>query len=320
MAEQANKLELHYYFRDNSHSMDAFIRNQCEKELLYIYKEVLSLFDIDAEVESEAFDEGGLKEVWKFIGKNSNQITILIALIGIFLARMPVENEELTRLQIENLSLDNELKREELRKIRDTIRNEKSVSESTIQNALDILDEDYKVNWRRSNFYKRLVTYPKIDKLSIQRLNSNSKPVEEARTVEKSEFAYFILHNDNVAFLIDDNAIVEIISPVLKKGNFYWKGLYNRKVISFEMSDKQFKSDVLDKKIEFINGTAIRCILQQNRQIDESGIIKVTQNRVLTVLEIIRGVDLVATNQSSQLRREKATTSGQFEINFDVHK
>lgn len=61
MAEQANKLELHYYFRDNSHSMDAFIRNQCEKELLYIYKEVLSLFDIDAEVESEAFDEGGFK-------------------------------------------------------------------------------------------------------------------------------------------------------------------------------------------------------------------------------------------------------------------
>lgn len=320
MAEQANKLELHYYFRDNSHSMNAFVRNQCERELLSIYKEVISLFDIDAEVESEAFDEGGLKEVWKFIGKNSNQITILITLIGLFIARMPVENEELTRLQIENLSLDNELKREELKKLRDTIRNQKSVSDSTIQNALDILDEDYKVNWRRSNFYKKLVTYPKIDKLSVQRLNSNNKPVEEAKTVEKSAFAYFILHSDNVAFLIDDNAIVEIISPVLKKGNFNWKGLYNGKVISFEMSDKQFKSDVLDKKIEFINGTAIRCVLQQNRQIDESGIIKVTQNRVLTVLEIIRGVDLVATNQTPQLRKEKVAASGQFEINFGVHK
>ncbi|WP_147368081.1 hypothetical protein [Fibrisoma montanum] len=300
--------------------MNAFIRNQCEKELLSISKEIILIFDIDVEIESEAFDEGGLKEVWKFIGKNSNQITTLITLISIFIARIPVENKELTRLQIENLSLDNELKREELRKIRDTIRNDKLVSEDTLQNALDILDEDYKVNWRRSNFYKRLVTYPKIDKLSVQRLNFNNKPIEEAKTIKKSAFAYFILHSDNVASLIDDNAIIEIISPVLKKGNFNWKGLYNGKVISFEMSDKQFKNDVLDKKIEFMNGTAIRCVLQQNRQIDESGIIKVTQNRVLTVQEIIRGVDLAATNQSSQLRREKIAASGQFEINFGEHK
>lgn len=58
MTEQANKLELHYYFRDNSHSMNAFVRNQCEKELLAIYKEAITLFNIDIEIESEAFNEG----------------------------------------------------------------------------------------------------------------------------------------------------------------------------------------------------------------------------------------------------------------------
>lgn len=28
----ANTIELHYWFKDNSHSMDAYVFNQCERE------------------------------------------------------------------------------------------------------------------------------------------------------------------------------------------------------------------------------------------------------------------------------------------------
>ena len=36
---KASKMELHYFFSDRSHQMDAFIRNRCETELLAIIKE-----------------------------------------------------------------------------------------------------------------------------------------------------------------------------------------------------------------------------------------------------------------------------------------
>jgi hypothetical protein len=71
---QANKIELHYFFRDETHTMNAFVRNECEKELLTIFKEVILSLDIEVDVESEAFKEGGLKEIWKFLGKNGVQI------------------------------------------------------------------------------------------------------------------------------------------------------------------------------------------------------------------------------------------------------
>ncbi len=56
----AEKLELHYFFEDNSHFMDAFIRNKCEAELLAIAKELAELLDIQVELDSEALAEGGL--------------------------------------------------------------------------------------------------------------------------------------------------------------------------------------------------------------------------------------------------------------------
>jgi len=56
----ANKIELHYFFRDSSHRMNAFTRNYCEKEILLIFKEVSQILNIEIELEAEALKEGGL--------------------------------------------------------------------------------------------------------------------------------------------------------------------------------------------------------------------------------------------------------------------
>lgn len=40
----ANRLQLHYYFDDESHFMDAHVRNKCEGELLAIIHEVSTNF------------------------------------------------------------------------------------------------------------------------------------------------------------------------------------------------------------------------------------------------------------------------------------
>lgn len=82
------------------------------------------------------------------------------------------------------------------------------------------------------------------------------------------------------------------------------------------MNDPTFKSSVLNKEIEFINGTAIKCILQQNRKIDETGIVKVVQNKVLTVIEIITGDIYIATEQGKKYKRLKDHKKDQLKLDL----
>ena len=60
--EVANKIELHYFFSDESHSMNALVRNKCEHNLLGILKERSTVLNARLNVETEAYTEGGLKE------------------------------------------------------------------------------------------------------------------------------------------------------------------------------------------------------------------------------------------------------------------
>lgn len=316
MIRQANKIELHYFLRDETHTMNAFIRNECEKELLTIFKEVILSLDIDIDIESEAFKEGGLKEIWKFLGKNGVQITLVLTVFGLILSRIPVENKELVKLQIENLELDNEIKRQELKKIKNEVKTEEELTEKVVERVLEILDKDYKIVWHKSNFYKKLNFYPKVTKLTTQRLNERNEPVENERTVERNQFGNFILRSDTFPPNIDEEAVIDIISPVLKKGNFNWKGFYKGDIINFEMNDQTFKNSVLNKEIEFINGTAIKCVLHQNRKIDETGLVKVVQNKVMTVFEIITGDNYVATEQGKKYKRDKDLKNNQLKLDF----
>jgi len=313
---QANKIELHYFLRDETHTMNAFIRNECEKELLTIFKEVILSLDIEIDVESEAFKEGGLKEIWKFLGKNGVQITLILTVFVLVLSRIPVENKELVNLQIENLELDNELKRQELKKIKNEVKTNEELTEEVVERVLEILDNDYKIIWHKSNFYKKLNFYPKVTKLATQRLNEQNEPVEKERTVERQDFGKFILRSDTFPPNIDEEALIDIISPVLKKGNFSWKGFYKGDIISFEMNDQMFKNSVLNKEIEFINGTAIKCFLHQNRKIDETGFVKIVQNKVLTVIEIITEDNYLATEQGKRYKRDKDLKKDQLKLDF----
>ena len=82
------------------------------------------------------------------------------------------------------------------------------------------------------------------------------------------------------------------------------------------MNDQSFKNSVLNKEIEFINGTAIKCVLHQNRKIDEVGLIKIIQNKVLTVIEIITGNNYVATEQGKKFKRDKESKNDQLKLDF----
>ena len=41
------KIEIHYYLENDLHSMDAFIKNKAESELLKVFKEISDILELD---------------------------------------------------------------------------------------------------------------------------------------------------------------------------------------------------------------------------------------------------------------------------------
>ncbi|RDI05388.1 hypothetical protein [Flavobacterium sp. AG291] len=287
---KSNQIQLHYYFTDNTHGFDAIVRNECEKELLNLYYDVAKTLGLNVFVQSEPPQEGGFIEIWKFIGENTNQITIIVSAIAIILSRRPVENKKLTQLQIENLEIENELKKNELRELQLKKLTESDINEDTIRKVVELLSLNYRVIWRRSNFYKKVIAYKRIHKVSEQRLFENS-PIGADREITRNEFSNFVLSTDD----LPDNEIVEasidLISPVLKSGNFLWKGFYNNDIISFQMQDDSFRAMIQNGEMILNNKVTLNTVLLQSRRIDEDGHIKITKSIVTLVIDYsINGV------------------------------
>jgi len=315
-----NKLELHYYFDDDdNHSMDAVIRNKCENEILQILTSVSKELNINVKTETEAFQEGGLKELWVFAGSVDGQQLInvsnfLVAVLALILSRIPTKKSKLDRIEqqlsIEEKQLNLELLKNELA--------EKGINQDKVNlDRLDyVFNKNIKVIKHKSNFYKLLSKYPKVNKLSTTKLDTNNKPVEEPSIVERVDFDNFILESEDLEPLKDENATIEIISPVLKQGNFKWKGFYNQDStpIDFSMKDKLFKNRVLDEGVSFKNGTFIDCILEISRKIDDMGNVYFSNYSVLTVLKRHDDGIAVETKQGKAYRRKKEAKKSQLSL------
>ena len=282
----AFKFCLHYFFSDNSHSLNALTRNECEKEILLIFNEVASLLDLEIVLETEAYQEGGLKEFWKVFGKNSGQLTIIVGILAIFLSRFPVENKELIKLQIENLKLDNEKKRIELEKLQKAIKAEK-IEKDLTEEAYKILSSNHKILSHRSKFYKNLQSLPKIQQVSYSQYDQNKNLLDDEKIVKKIDFPKFLIPTNKLEDVEDCNAIIEIAAPILNKINHKWKGIYNGELIAFQIRDKTFLNAILQKKVEFSFGTALKCVLVRTPRINDNGVVVFENNKVLTVLEVI---------------------------------
>ena len=74
--------------------------------------------------------------------------------------------------------------------------------------------------------------------------------------IKREEFQKYILVSNELETFVDEKAIVEIVSPVLKKGNYQWRGIYNGEALSFNMKSNEFKTLVQSGNIEFKNWDA----------------------------------------------------------------
>lgn len=263
MKEEIKKVQfiVHYYLADDSHSMNTFIRNSIEKDFLNIINIISSILNVEIKLESKVPEKGGFIEFLDIIESHPVASTLftytvdkIVRLIKYILSGEYKKGKlELKKLELEILKLKNE----------QTEQTDKQLEQ--------------KVARPLSNYYTKIEKYEKIEAVGF------GKTIDDEHLVNRVEFKNFILSDDK-EIEIDDDANIELISPVLKDGKHKWRGIYKGEKIDFSMGDSKFKNDVIDGRYDFGNGSFISCQLQITKTYDDFG--NESKNRIYRVTKV----------------------------------
>jgi len=307
-----NTLEIHYWFGDNSHTMNAVIQNRCEFEVLGILKELSNLLSVEVIIETEPISEGGLRRWLKVVRKDENKnatitTAIIVSLVTVLLTT-PIA--KITEKVIDNILEDTELKELEKEKLRLEI---KKLKKETL-NGIEAVDYNTVLKKKKSNFYESLEKCSKVEKVSYKITDQTKQVESKDLIIERENFKKFILSTDDLEPIEKENAIIEIISPVLKKGRYKWTGYYNQEAISFTMKSKEFKELVLAGNVEFKNGSTINCLLKIKRKIDNEGAEKIVGYEVLRVNEYLENQKIKLTKEGKKYHSERQAEKMQLDL------
>ena len=316
--------QLHYYLADGAHAMDAHVRNRCEAEALAAFQQVADLLGVEITIETMAFQEGGLRELWKLIAKPEHVTpVVLMGLVQLFINVWNSPSKELEAVNIAVAKATLEEKNLTIQKLRAEVkklaadaaapapspastapavapptspatttftptppspmlpsppRGLPSVSRppsvpatprnmGEIGNVLSlgasVMQTDVKFATRRSNFYKTLLPYNKVTAVALCEV-IDVTPVKE-HVVYREQFRTFVMTSDKQPTEVVEDALIEIVAPVITGGNLHWKGIYNGEPISFAMRDKAFKDMVKRRQVSFQAGNSIKCMLNIER-------------------------------------------------------
>lgn len=320
----ASAVELHYFFNDKSHRMDASIHNRCEFEFLALIKEIANVYDLDIIIETEPLENGGLRRWYKAVSKKESRsgvikIAIVTSLISaVLVTPIAVTMTKLAEHLIDNVFKDNEL--EEAEKENIFLQNEKLQLE--IQYLKEVQNKGQKsldnniIKKRRSNFYEAIEKYPKITKISIVPQNDLKENIAQEHVVNKIDFKKYILTSDEIEPEIIAEAIIEIVAPVLKKGSYKWIGIYNGETYHFNMTSNEFKTLVQMGDVEFKNGSSINCELEIKKKLNSDGTEKITGYNILRVNSYFQNSQPVETKEGKRHRQSQEAIKQQIRFDF----
>jgi hypothetical protein len=313
MELSSRKFEIHYYFSDNSHTMNALVKNKCEAEFLAVASEVAAILGIPFELDSEVLREGGLRESWKALGDNNSQVALIISSLALIWSVIPHTDQELLNLQKEDKKLSIEERKLSIKKLKQELE-EQSVSQESVEVVASLASINYKVVTRKSNFYKTLSGYQKVTNIGFSELNIKGESLTDERIVNRKYFSNFIISSNELESSPVNSARIEIVAPVLKEGRAKWKGIYNEESISFSMNDLVFKEAVLSKQLSFKNGDEIICVLLIHKKLNELGEIITSGYTVEVVLENLESGLFKETPQGKAYKHTKKLMEGQFDM------
>lgn len=313
------KVEMHYYLEGGIHSMDAFVKNKAEGEMLKIFKEVSDLLNLDLDFELEALKEGGIKEFFKVLNKKKNKKkikSVLLTALGVILTGVITNlisnrldgDAEFDQLKKEKIKLEIEKLKKELNE--DAEPNTKTIE---IENLIIAISNTDKIRLYKSNFYSALLKEPKIEKFSTQEVDDNYESITKELIVERTNFDKFFVDKALVDIEKKSEVNIEIVSPVLKTGNMKWRGIYDSQFISFNMLDSEFKQSILNREITFANGISIKCDIVLEKTMNENGELKLSNVNVFNVVNVFQGELTIETKRSKNNKLLK----NQKTIDFD---
>ncbi|WP_411332390.1 hypothetical protein [Bacteroides uniformis] len=313
-----NTIELHYWFNDDSHTMNAVVFNKCEYEFLGIAKEIAQKLKVDLEIETEPLAEGGLRSWFKFKAKDKDAIKVgVILYIITTLLGTPLTTtiEELTRMAIQSVFESTEVKQlKEQKEIAD-LKLDIARIEAETKRLSRSIDENV-VKKKRSNYYENISTCKKIKKVTIDITDDLKKNIYLEREVIKADFPNYIMTSDDLEPDNDENAVIEIISPVLKKGKYKWSGIYKGEVIQFTMKSNEFKTLVQIGQVIFKNGSSINCHLLTHKKVNAEGDVKITGYEVVLVNHYFENDKPIETPEGKRYRQIREAESNQLTL-FD---
>lgn len=300
MEKNIEYLQLHYYLSGNEHSMDAKVFNKVETELLKIVDEVTKLLDLEILVEVQALEEGGIKAIYKFLNKKKNRTKIVI--VGTFFAGIIAtimsdvisqkisSDPEMERLKKEKIELEIQKLKNELNtnEKSEPDNNEEIVIDQDFINSISIyLSELNQVKISKSKFYENLLNVKKVDKVSTQEFDENLEPKSVEKVVPRKDFNLFIIKDKDIDPEYKHNVSLEIVSPVLRKSRMSWRALYKGENITFTLKDENLKNLIINKNLQFSNGTKILCDLETKQKMNNNGEILKAGMSVYNVTQIL---------------------------------
>jgi hypothetical protein len=311
-----SKLQFHYWFSDKTHTMDAMVHNKCEREVLEIAKIVAKLIGVSITIETEPSAKGGLKSWLTLTAKSpKHKSANKIALVNLLVLTIMVTSGNTNLNQVLNILLNNlfadreidDSQRQVLAKQIDRLKEE-------LVNYLPLVEENSLIKKRRSNYYDLLRKNQKVKSLSIVLTDNLKKPITEEQLVSRDNFKLFKVTIGSIVKQVLENIEVEIISPVLVKGNHKWKGTYKDEPISFTMKADEFMVLVQSGKVEFKSGSSINCKLEIEKKVNSAGIEKISGYNIIGVESYSENGKTMLTPETKQRQKETTISKKQLDL------
>ena len=280
-------LIIHYYLDNPSqHYLNAKLVNTNQANIIAILEAFAKELGLDVDIDILAAQEGGFKDVIRLQPKTTMDrwvagiaaivLTILVDLFIHFLTQ-DIEKDNLEKeyykMQIEEKKKENQLTEKQAKEIE-----ELKFKVANIENSLS----DIKLKQKRSIIFQQMDANNNIVSFALEEEISTEK-IKILGQVDKKDFGKFIINEPQRVVEKDEDATIEIISPVLNDSRYKWRGNYKGEVIEFSMKDKRFKSKILSENLQFGSNNILSAVLEIRKDIDEYGNEKISSYAVLEV-------------------------------------
>lgn len=292
---EAKTLEIHYYLNNGSHAIDAKAFYACQQELVglidYVSKQLCVEVDIKTIVRKK---EGGVIEYLSLASEHLPTVASVAigVLVGIIAPGLKEGFKQFITHGVTQMQKSKEEKElDALRCKEEKLKLEKIISELEKEKTapLTMPNNEGAIQRRRGKFYASAKSVDALKGIEFGFKDSpESKKYIWNPGVLREEFDSFITAPTEIEPFEDDDALIEVVAPVLTKERkrSKWRGIYNNNKISFSILDKEFLQNVWSRKVVFSNGSSLQCILEINREVNEDGVIVPKDYRVVEVLDM----------------------------------